>query len=64
MKPKGVMIWCGFGYNAKAPLIFVKEGIKINTDVYRRKILKPTENWAIQHYGVDDEGKILKQVFD
>jgi len=34
MKPKGVMVWCGVGYDAKAPLIFVRAGVKIDTDVY------------------------------
>lgn len=56
MKPQGVMVWAGVGYNAKAPLIFVKAGVKINTDVYRKEILKPTEQWAAEHYGIDDEG--------
>ena len=57
MKPKGVMVWAGVGYNAKAPLIFVKAGVKIDTDVYRKEILKPVERWAKQHYGVNDGGK-------
>jgi hypothetical protein len=39
MKPQGVMGWFGIGYNAKTPLIFVKAGVKINTDVYREEIL-------------------------
>jgi transposase len=56
MKPKGVMVWCGVGYNAKAPLIFVKSGLKIDTDLYRREILKPVKRWAIDHYGTDEEG--------
>lgn len=56
MKPKGVMVWAGVGYNAKAPLVFVKAGIKIDTDVYRRDILKPVERWAVDHYGIDEEG--------
>lgn len=49
----------GFGFNAKAPLIFVKAGVKINTDVYRKEILEPVGQWAEQHYGVDENGKIL-----
>lgn len=56
MKPKGVMVWMGVGYNAKAPLIFVKSGLKIDTDLYRREILKPVKRWAIEHYGVDENG--------
>jgi len=56
MKPKGVMVWAGFGYDAKAPLIFVESGVKINTDVYRQEILEPVEEWAQDHYGVDEEG--------
>lgn len=62
MKPQGVMVWLGVGYNAKGPLIFVKAGIKINTDVYREEILEPVEVWAEQHYGVDEEGKSRYQV--
>jgi len=57
MKPKGVMVWMGVGYNAKAPLIFVKAGVKINTNVYRKEILEPVGQWAEQHYGVDENGK-------
>jgi hypothetical protein len=64
MKPKGVMVWAGVGYDAKAPLIFVRAGVKIDTDVYREEILEPVEQWAQQHYGVDDEGKIFKNNFD
>jgi hypothetical protein len=60
MKPKGVMVWCGVGYDAKAPLIFVQAGVKIDTDVYRRTILRPVRNWAEEHYGVDEEGEDFK----
>lgn len=56
MKPKGVMVWAGVGYDAKAPLIFVRAGVKIDTDVYRTEILKPVKRWARQHYGVDEDG--------
>ena len=56
MKSKGVMVWMGVGYNAKAPLIFVKSGLKIDTDLYRREILRPVKRWAIEHYGVDENG--------
>lgn len=54
------MVWMGVGYNAKAPLIFVKAGVNVNTDVYRREVLRPVERWAKQHYGTDDEGKIFE----
>lgn len=64
MKPKGVMVWVGVGYNAKAPLIFVSSGLKINTDLYRREILKPIKRWALGHYGVDNKGKFLRIFFD
>jgi len=60
MKPKGVMVWMGVGFDAKAPLICVKAGVKINTDVYRKEILEPVEQWAEQHYGVDENGKLFK----
>lgn len=63
MKPKGLMVWCGVAYDAKAPLIFVRAGIKINTDVYRTEILEPVATWAAQHYGVDEEGKLWSDFF-
>jgi hypothetical protein len=59
MKPKGIMVWAGIGFDAKAPLIFVRAGVKINTDVYRTEILEPVEQWAEQHYGVDANGKFF-----
>lgn len=60
MKPKGLMVWCGVGFNAKAPLIFVRAGVKISTDVYRTEILEPVEQWAEGHYGVDEGGKFFE----
>ena len=48
------MVWCGVGYDTKAPLIFVKAGIKIDTDVYRKEILEPVEDWALEHYGTSE----------
>jgi len=59
MKPKSVMLWAGVGFAAKAPLIFVESGIKIDTDGYRREILRPVKRWAMEHYGVDEKGKFL-----
>lgn len=56
MKPKGVMVWAGVSFDTKAPLIFVKAGVKIDTDVYRQDILEPIEEWAQEHYGIDEEG--------
>ena len=50
MKPKGVLFWSGVRYNATAPLIFVKAGVKIDTD-----ILESVEQWALQRYGTDAE---------
>jgi hypothetical protein len=40
--------------------IFIKAGVKIDTDVYREEILKPVERWAEQHYGVNEDGKIFE----
>jgi hypothetical protein len=53
MKPKGVMVWAEVGYETKRPLIFVKSGVKIDTDVYREDILEPVEEWALDHYGTE-----------
>lgn len=63
MKPNSVMVWAGVGYNAKAPLVFVGDGVKIDTNVYRKKILYPTRLWAERHYGVDADGKNLNKIF-
>jgi transposase len=56
MKPQGVMVSAGIGYNAKGPLIFVDSGTKVDTDVYRKDILEPVEEWALNHYGTDENG--------
>lgn len=53
------MIWAGIGYDAKAPLIFVKAGVRVNTDTYRREILRPVESWATEYYGLEEDGKVL-----
>jgi hypothetical protein len=39
--PKGVMVWIGISANGCTTVRFVKPGVKINSDYYIRKILKP-----------------------
>lgn len=44
---EGVMIWAAASANVKFPLVFVKKGVKIDADYYRREILDGTVNvWA------------------
>ena len=40
-KPSSVMVWGAISKSWKSPLIFVKEGIKVNTDSYVNDILTP-----------------------
>jgi hypothetical protein len=38
MKPKGVMVWLGYGYNFKLPAIFLDKGVKMNAEIYRQQV--------------------------
>ena len=40
-KPSSVMVWDAISKSWKSPLIFVKEGVKVNTDSYVNDILTP-----------------------
>ena len=40
-KPSSVMVWGVISKSWKSPLIFVKEGVKVNTDSYVNDILTP-----------------------
>ena len=40
-KPSSVMVWGAISKSWKSPLIFVKEGVKVNTDSYVNDILTP-----------------------
>ena len=40
-KPLSVMVWGAISKSWKSPLIFVKEGVKVNTDSYVNDILTP-----------------------
>ena len=40
-KPLSVMVWSAISKSWKSPLIFVKEGVKVNTDLYVNDILTP-----------------------
>ena len=40
-KPSSVMVWGAISKSWKSPLIFVKEGVKVNTDLYVNDILTP-----------------------
>lgn len=50
--PKYVMVWAGICASGKTPLVFVDEGVKINQEVYRLKILEAIVlPWAQKHFG-------------
>lgn len=38
--PKSVMVWAGISQNGKTPLVFVDRGVKINAEVYQKRILE------------------------
>ena len=40
-KPASVMVWAAVSKTWKSPLIFVKQGAKVNTNVYINDILAP-----------------------
>ena len=55
--PKSVMVWGGFGYNVKTPLIFIDAGVRMNATLYRELVLEPIEEWAEGVYGKDEDGE-------
>lgn len=51
-KPKALMVWGGICASGKTPLIFIEEGVKINSSVYRRDILEAVVlPWSQRHFG-------------
>lgn len=54
-KPAGVMVWAGVSFFGKTELIFVKNGIKINSNNYISEILEDVVMpWAKQNVPNDD----------
>lgn len=53
-KPASVMVWAGISERGRSPLIFVPEGVKINSQVYLDTILKEgLLPWACDLYKDD-----------
>ena len=49
-KPASVMVWAAVSKTWKSPLIFVKEGVKVNTNVYIDEILTPALREMKKHF--------------
>ncbi|GFX03126.1 uncharacterized protein TNCV_4289091 [Trichonephila clavipes] len=50
--PKSVMVWGGICTRDRTPLVFVKEGVKINQKVFQRDILEAVAlPWDQKHFG-------------
>ena len=45
-KPKSVMVWAGITYDGKTPLIFIKEGVKVDQVVYQTMLQDKVLPWA------------------
>lgn len=45
VKPKSVMVWAGVGYNLKTPLIFVPQGVKIDSACYIEMLERELLPW-------------------
>lgn len=49
-KPKGVMVWAGITRNGKTPLIFFKEGLKVNQHIYKKMLENKLLPWTKKHF--------------
>ena len=49
-KPSSVMVWAAISKTWKSPLIFVPQGVKINTNAYIETILSPALQAAKKHF--------------
>ena len=60
-KPAYIMVWAAVSKTWKSPLIFVKQGDKVNTNVYINNILVPAlcdmkENLENQDFTIQQDG--------
>ena len=53
-KPASVMVWAAVSKTWKSPLIFVKQGAKVNTNVYIDDILAPALRDMKEHFKNED----------
>ena len=49
-KPSSVMVWAAISKTWKSPIIFVPQGVKVNTNVYIDTILTPALQAAKKHF--------------
>ena len=50
--PQSVITWGGVCTSGKTPLIFIDQDVKVNQEVYQRKILGGVLlPWSQQHFG-------------
>ena len=54
LKPAAVMVWAAMSKTWKSPLIFVKQGPKVNTNVYIDDILAPALRNMKKHFKNED----------
>ena len=45
------MVWAGITHDGKTPLIFIKEGVKVDQVVYQTMIQDKVLPWAQDHFG-------------
>ena len=52
MKPAGVMVWAAVASDgSKSPLIFIKEGVKVNTQLYIKMLAENVLPWITKSFG-------------
>ena len=50
-KPASVMVWSGITATGRTPLVFIDQGVKVNTEKYIQDILEGAlEPWATTHF--------------
>ncbi len=53
-KPRRVMVWAGIRHGSKLPLVFIEEGVKINSDVYQTMLEEKVLPWAQENLEGED----------
>lgn len=49
--PAQVMVWAAVTANGRSPLVFLPNGIKVNAQLYRERVLEPVlKPWAHKHF--------------
>ena len=50
VKPKSVMVWAGVGHNLKSPLVFIPQGIKLNSLSYTKMLEQTVIPWLRRNH--------------